>query len=37
VTGLPRTELEGSPDSTEIVSNTISGNLICLGNSCGPR
>jgi hypothetical protein len=23
----------GTPDSTEVVSNTISGNLICLGNS----
>jgi hypothetical protein len=24
---------EGVPDSNEVVSNTINGNLICLGNT----
>jgi hypothetical protein len=31
-TGLPGTEFEGILDSTEVVSNTIGGNLICLAN-----
>jgi hypothetical protein len=32
-TGLPGTEFEGILDSTEVVSNTIGGNLICQRNS----
>ena len=32
-TGLPGTEFEGILDSTEVVSNTIGGNLICLANT----
>jgi hypothetical protein len=32
-TGLPGTEFEGIPDSTEVASNTIGGNLICLANT----
>src|SRR5262245_6341778 len=32
-TGLPGTDFEGILDSTEVVSNTIGGNLICLANS----
>ena len=32
-----RTGEDGSPDSTEIVTNTISGNLICTGNSPAPQ
>jgi hypothetical protein len=32
-TGIPGTEFEGILDSTEVVSNTIGGNLICLGNT----
>jgi hypothetical protein len=31
--GLPGTEFEGILDSTEVVSNTIGGNLICHGNT----
>jgi hypothetical protein len=31
--GLPGTEFEGVLDSTEVVSNTIGGNLICHGNT----
>lgn len=32
-TGEPETEFEGVLDSTEVVSNTITGNLICHGNT----
>jgi hypothetical protein len=32
-TGLPGTPFEGILDSTEVVSNTIGGNLICLANT----
>ncbi len=32
-TGLPGTEFEGVLDSNEVVDNTISGNLICHGNT----
>jgi hypothetical protein len=32
-TGLPGTEFEGILDSTEVVSNTVGGNLICKNNT----
>ena len=35
--GLTISEETGEPDSSEIVTNTISGSLICFGNNPAPQ